>query len=108
MTSMSHNAFKIRPQAVVWQCDRMPSQTQWLSGALHSYHGAAGYGPNYRFASIHHGPLSGDARQVEKSPSPPALLARGDASPLPGAENRRRTGPLDAGLEHRLALAPRT
>src|SRR5262249_24473709 len=45
---------------------------------------------------------------VEKSPSPPALLARGDASPLPGAENRSRTGPLDAGLDHRLALAPRT
>src|SRR5688572_2021704 len=28
MTPMSHNIFKTRPQAAVWQCDRMPSQTQ--------------------------------------------------------------------------------
>src|SRR5215813_9029006 len=59
MTPMSHNAFKIRPQTAVWQCDRMPSQIQWLSGVLYSYHGAAGYGLHYLFAPVHHGPLSG-------------------------------------------------
>src|SRR5262245_52930561 len=67
MTSMSHNVFKIRPQAAVWQCDRMPSQTQRISGAPHSCYGAASYGHYYLFAPVRHVPVSRHARHVERS-----------------------------------------
>ena len=87
------------------QCDRMPFQLQRMSGAPHSCHGAAGSGHNYLCASVHHDLLSRDARQVEKSPPPQALLARGHASPLPRAGNYGKTGALDAKLDPRLAFA---
>src|SRR5262249_25942411 len=106
-TPTSHNIFKIKTQGTVWQHERMTSQTQRISGALYCFHGAASHGPNYLFAPVRHCPLSWDARHVEKSPSPHALLARGHASPVPRAENLGRACPLDAGLDHRLALAPR-
>src|SRR5262245_3359374 len=44
---------------------------------------------------------------MERSSPSQAVLAHRHASPVSGAENLRRTGPLDAGLDHRLALAPR-
>ena len=112
MTSLSHNAFKIRAQAAVWQCERwqcerMPSQTRRIWGAPHSCHGAAVYGHNHLFAVVHHMPVARHARRVERaSPSHP-LLAHRHASPVSRAENRGRIGPLDTGLDHCLALAPR-
>src|SRR5215471_6125815 len=101
MTSMSHNVFKIRPQAAVWQCDRMPSQTQWISGAPHSCYGAASYGHGYLFAPVRHAAVSRHARYVERSSPSHLVLAQRHAGPVSRAENLGRTGSLDAGLDHR-------
>ena len=104
---MSHNVFKIRSQAPVWQCDRMPSQTQRISGAPHSCYGAASHGHCYLFAPVRHDPVSRYARHLERSSPSRPVLAHCHASPVSRAENLGRTGPLDAGLDHRLALSPR-
>src|SRR5262245_59333915 len=72
---------------------------------LHSCHGTAGYDHSHLFAPVRHPPLSRDAWHLEKSPPPYAVLARGDASPLPWAEDRGRTYPLDPSACHSLALA---
>src|SRR5688572_30842268 len=71
----------------------------------YSCHETAGYSPSYLFASVHRCPLSWAARYVEKSLSPHALLARSHASPLSGAENLGRTGPLDASPSHGVVLS---
>src|SRR5215471_7245354 len=107
MTSMSHNAFKIRAQVAVWQCDSIAPQLQGMSGTSHSVHGAARYGHSDLSASVRHTAVSRYARPVERaSPSHPVLAHR-HASPVSGAENLGRTGSLDAGLDYRLALPPR-
>src|SRR5215467_7289835 len=58
------------------------------------------------FASVRHDPFSRYARGLA-TPSPSrALLAHRHASPLARAEHLGGTGPLDAGLDHGLALSP--
>src|SRR5262249_3300463 len=80
---------------------------QWISGIPHSCYGAASYGHSDLLAPVHHAAVARHARPVERaSPSPPVLAHR-DASLVSGAQDLGGTGPLDAGLDHRLALAPR-
>src|SRR4030095_2325496 len=86
------------------QCGTMVAQEDLTLCRSHSCHGTAGYGHRHLFAPVRHRPLSWDAWHLEKSPPPSAVLARGDASPLPGAEDLGRTGPLDPSSRHGLAL----
>src|SRR4029434_3058105 len=84
----------------------MTSQTRRISGAPHSFHWAACYAHPHLGARVSHGPVSRDAREVEKPASPPPLLAGLHAGPLPRAENLGRTRPLDASPGHGVALSP--
>src|SRR5215217_763484 len=84
----------------------MTPQTQRISGAPHSLHGAACYAHHHLCAPVRHGPVSRDARHVEKPASPPPVLAGLHASPVPRTENLGRTRPLDASPGHSVALSP--
>src|SRR5438093_5994065 len=66
-----------------------------------------GYDCDYLFAPVRHSPFSWYARCLETSSSSCALLAYCHASAVSRAENLGRARPLDAGLDHRLALTPR-
>lgn len=88
------------------QCARMTTRIHRIPGSPHAVHGAAGYGQSHLFAPVRYHPLSWDARPVEKSPPPQAVLARGHASPLPRAKDIGRTRPLDPGPDDGVALAP--
>src|SRR6266567_4296904 len=73
----------------------------------HPFYGAASYGHGHLFAPVRHDPVSRDAWQVEKSPPPRALLARGHAGPFPRAANLGRPRPLAPRRDHGGALSAR-
>ena len=66
-----------------------------------------GYDCGHLFASVRHHLVSRYARRLAPSSPSCALLAHCHASAVSRAENVGRTRPLDAWLDHRLALAPR-
>jgi hypothetical protein len=66
-----------------------------------------GYDCDYLFASVRYYLVSRYARRLATSSPSCALLADCHASAVSRAENFGRTRPLDAWLDHRLALAPR-
>src|SRR2546425_4915577 len=88
-------------------CERIGPQECPTHGHSHPLHGAVCSDHGHLFAPFCHDPVSRNARHLEKPSSPPPLLAGLHASPLPRAENLRRACPLDTGLDHGLALAPR-
>src|SRR5262245_8128627 len=85
----------------------MATQECVISCLPHRFLGAACYGYGHLFAPVRHDPVSRDARHLEKSAPPRSVLAGLHASPVPRAQNLGRTRPLDTGLDHGLALAPR-
>src|SRR5215831_11943687 len=88
----------------------MPTETRLtcVTACLpHLFPGAACYGHGHLFAPVRHAPVSRYARYVERSSSSHPVLVGFRASAVPRAENLGRAGPLDAGLDHRLALSPR-
>src|ERR671934_1403866 len=90
-----------------WVCDRMGTQEYHTHGYFPPLQSMVCYDCHYLCALLCHAPVSRDARHLEKPPSPPPLLAGLHASPVSRAENLGRACPLDAGLDHGLALAPR-
>src|SRR6266566_7341006 len=90
-----------------WVCDRMGAQAHRTHGDFPPLQSMVCYDCRHLLALLCHDPVSRNARHLEKPSSPPPLLACLHASPLPRAENLRRACPLDTGLDHGLALAPR-
>src|SRR5918911_2639178 len=90
-----------------WGCDRLGAQVHRPHGYFPPLQSMVCYDCRHVRAPLWHDPVSRDARHLEKSSSPPPVLAGLHASPVSRAENLGRAGPLDAGLAHGLALAPR-
>src|SRR4029450_456991 len=90
-----------------WVCDRIGAQEHLTHGHFPSLQSMVCYDCRHLRAPLCHNPVSRDAGHLEKPSSPPPVLARLHASPVPRAENLGRACPLDAGLAHGLALAPR-
>src|SRR5215831_4648290 len=88
-------------------CDRIGPQECPTHSRLHPLPSAVYYDHSHLLAPVRHGPVSWDARHLEKPASPHPMLAGVHASPLSRAENPGRAGPLDTGLDHGLALSPR-
>src|ERR671931_2561511 len=84
----------------------MATQDYLLPCHLHLLHGAVGYGYGHLFAPVLHHPVSWDARHLERSAPPHAVLAGLHAGPLPRAQNLGSTGPLDPCPGHGVALSP--
>jgi hypothetical protein len=90
-----------------WGCDRIEAQERFTQSHSHPVQRMVGYACGHLFASGHSHLVARYARRLATSSPSCALLADGHASAVARAENGGRTRPLDAGLEHRLALAPR-
>src|SRR5215468_1863595 len=90
-----------------WVCDRIEAQEHLTHGHFPPLQSMVCDDCHHLRAPLCHDPVSRDARHLEKPSSPHPVLAGLHASPLPRAENLGRACPLDAGLDHGLALAPR-
>ena len=90
-----------------WVCDRIEAQEPHTHGYFPPLQSMVCDDCHHLRAPLCHDPVSRDARHLEKPSSPHPVLAGLPASPLPRAENLGRTCPLDSGLDHGLALAPR-
>jgi hypothetical protein len=86
--------------------DSIGPQGYLVHGHSHPVHGAVCYDHSHLFAPVGHGSLSRDAGHLERSPPSHPVLAGGQASPLPGAENLGRTCALAPGLAHGVAVPP--
>jgi len=90
-----------------WICDSIGAQERLTQGHSYPLQDMVGADGAYRFAPVRHAPFAWDARCLATSSSAWALGASCQASAVARAENLGRARPLDAGIDHRLALAPR-